>query len=553
MSPTTKNLQRNNQRNHVNYEAVDLPEDEAAEEMDSMSSPTYPSHSSILPKRQLRKRKSIDYSSQLRNATYPIANSNNFGGMGVPLNNNSKLHQRKSHTAVNVISELSHALLADDNRVRTNTGNTKFVMTLLSELWIINLICITAGVYFMNVMIPQSWNRYTDVELWNVSCYWKIAWILPLPYSLICFFGLVLPFRTPKFLYDNHMTKRRLDNLYLLTVTKGDNRDAVYRSWDAHKHLERLHPTIRVHVLTDEPYEFEKINCYTCPTSFQTKGSKYKARALEWYRQTMKYTEHDWILHLDEESVVDDESVKRILQFIWYEHEYHWGQGVILYNQYNYWTNWLFTVADAIRVGDDLARFQLQYSYFHRPIFGAHGSFLLTNGAVENEVGWDLGSLTEDYEFAMKAWSLGYKCGKVPGLIREQSPMDMIGFLKQRRRWYVGISRLPHFLPKLWAFFWSVGTLSLYGTMISIVLQLIYPHDTPRWFAIMKDFSFVNFVYLYILGIVIQDIDRKLNPFLILLHIPLTFLLQFPASIMEAAAVTYGIISPPTGFDVIKK
>ncbi|KAJ3369914.1 hypothetical protein HDU91_006762, partial [Kappamyces sp. JEL0680] len=301
------------------------------------------------------------------------------------------------------------------------------------------------------------------------------------------------------------------------------------------------------------PYFFENINCYTCPKAFKTAGSKYKARALEWYRQTMRYTEHDWILHLDEESVIDDESVKRVLEFIWYEHDYHWGQGVILYNQYNYWKNWIFTVADAIRVGDDLARFQLQYSYFHRPIFGAHGSFLLTNGAVENEVTWDLGSLTEDYEFAMSAWKLGYKCGKVPGLIREQSPMDLIGFLKQRRRWYVGIMRLPHFLPKMWAIFWTVGSLSLYGTVLSIPLGLVYPMPTPRWFGLIKDFSFVNFVYLYVIGILVQDIDKKTNPLLILIRIPVTLVVQFIASVLEAASVTYGIISPPAGFDVIKK
>lgn len=380
-----------------------------------------------------------------------------------------------------------------------------------------------------------------------------LAWILPLPYTLICFWGLVMPFRTPKFLYDDTMPKRRVDNLYILTVTKGDNREAVYRSWNAHKHLERLHPCVRVHVLTDEPYFFENINCYTCPKSFTTAGSKYKARALEWYRQTMRYTEHDWVLHLDEESVIDDESVKRVLEFIWYEHDYHWGQGVILYNQYNYWKNWIFTVADAIRVGDDLARFQLQYSYFHRPVFGAHGSFLLSNGAVENDVTWDLGSLTEDYEFAMHAWSLGYKCGKVPGLIREQSPMDLIGFLKQRRRWYVGIVRLPHFLPKIWSFFWTVGSLALYGTILSVPLGIIMPLPTPRWFGLIKDFSFVNFVYLYLLGIFIQDIDKKTNPLIILLRIPVTFVVQFIASVLEAAAVTYGIISPPQGFDVIKK
>ncbi len=49
-------------------------------------------------------------------------------------------------------------------------------------------------------------------------------------------------------------------------------------------------------------------------------------------------------------------------------------------------------MADAIRVGDDLSRFALQYTYLRRPLFGAHGSFLLSNGLVENAITWDLGS-----------------------------------------------------------------------------------------------------------------------------------------------------------------
>ncbi|KAI9362021.1 glycosyl transferase family group 2-domain-containing protein, partial [Zopfochytrium polystomum] len=380
-------------------------------------------------------------------------------------------------------------------------------------------------------------------------------WLLPLPYSLVCFFGLVLPFRTTKFLdYEREgIKKRRVDNLYILTVTKGDNRDAVYRAWNAHKHLERLHPCIRVHVLTDEPYFFENINCYTCPKSFSTGHSKYKARALEWYRQTMRYSEHDWVLHLDEESVIDDESIKRCLEFIWYEKDFHFGQGVILYNQYRYWSNWIYTVADAIRVGDDVSRFALQYTYFHRPIFGAHGSFLLTNGLVENAVTWDLGSLTEDYQFAMKAWDRGFRCGKVCGIIREQSPMDFIGFMKQRRRWYVGIRRLPQLLPKIWAGFWSLGILSLYCTIAAIVAGFIIPSPTPRWFGFLKDLSYVTFVYLYLIGVFIQDIDKGVNPLLAFLRIPLTFVVQYIAVVMEGLAVMYGIIFPPKDFDVIKK
>jgi cellulose synthase/poly-beta-1,6-N-acetylglucosamine synthase-like glycosyltransferase len=364
---------------------------------------------------------------------------------------------------------------------------------------------------------------------------------------------LTLPFRTPKFLNYEELEPRRIDNLYILTVTKGDNREAVMRAWNAHKHLESLDPCIRVHVLTDEPYYFDRVNCFTCPKSFTTGQSKYKARALEWYRQTMKYTEYDWVLHLDEESVIDDESVRQVLNFIRYEKEYTWGQGVIIYNQYRYWKNWFFTVGDAIRVGDDLARFHLQYDYLHSPTFGAHGSFLLANGVVENSITWDLGSLTEDYQFATHAWELGFKCGKVPGIVREQSPMDLIGFLKQRRRWYVGIRRLPQVLPKIWWFFWTMGTLSLYFTVASIILGFFIKEKTPRWFGLLKDFSFVNFVYLYILGIFIQDIDKRKNPLLIFIHIPMTALLQFSAVILEAMAVMYGLIFPPADFDVIKK
>ncbi|KAI8922537.1 hypothetical protein PhCBS80983_g05956 [Powellomyces hirtus] len=445
---------------------------------------------------------------------------------------------------------MSYALLEESSE-RTNKGNTKFVMAFLAEAWIMHMIVILGMTYVFTFVI---WDfSYTDTEMWNITCYWKLGWLLPIPYTLICFFGLALPFRTPKFIYDSDMPKRRVDNLYILTVTKGDNRDAVYRSWNAHKHLERLHPCVRVHVLTDEPYFFENINCYTCPKSFTTANSKYKARALEWYRQTMRYTEHDWVLHLDEESVIDDESVKRVLEFIWYERECTWGQGVIMYNQYHYWNNWIFTVADAIRVGDDLSRFHLQYTYFRRPIFGAHGSFLLSNGVVENSITWDLGSLTEDFQFAVHAWEMGYKCGKVPGIIREQSPLDLIGFLKQRRRWYVGIRRLPAFLPKLWSFFWTLGIVCLYCTIASIPLGFVYKDLTPRWFGLLKDFSFCVFVYLYLIGIFVQDMDKKVNPLLILFRIPVTFLLQFIAGIMEAMAVMYGIIFPPADFDVIKK
>ncbi|KAJ1563710.1 hypothetical protein HK405_001070, partial [Cladochytrium tenue] len=77
--------------------------------------------------------------------------------------------------------------------------------------------------------------------------------------------------------------------------------------------------------------------------------------------------------------------------------------------------------------------------------------------------------------------------------------------------------------------------------------------STPRWFGLLKDLSFVNFVYLYLIGIFIQDLDRKVNPLIIIIRIPITFVIQFIAGVMEGMAVMYGILMPPKDFDVIKK
>lgn len=128
-----------------------------------------------------------------------------------------------------------------------------------------------------------------------------------------------------------------------------------------------------------------------------------------------------------------------------------------------------------------------------------------------------------------------------------------MGFLKQRRRWFVGIRRLPAFLPKLLAFFWALGLISLYSTIASIVLGFEVPTNTPRWFGGLKDFSLVVFVYLYVYGMVIQNLDKGYNFVLQILAIPVTAVLQFVAVILEAVAVMYAIVSPPKGFDVIKK
>ena len=72
------------------------------------------------------------------------------------------------------VPDRSYALL-DDKGIRTNSGNTSFVMAILSEMWILNLIVLCGGTYAMTFLLPISYTGYVDDELWNFSCWWKIG------------------------------------------------------------------------------------------------------------------------------------------------------------------------------------------------------------------------------------------------------------------------------------------------------------------------------------------------------------------------------------------
>jgi hypothetical protein len=73
--------------------------------------------------------------------------------------------------------------------------------------------------------------------------------------------------------------------------------------------------------------------------------------------------------------------------------------------------NWVTTLADSVRVGDDFGKFRIQYE-LHEPLIGMHGSFVVCQNAVERLVTFDHGmegSITEDAFFALVAQVKGIK------------------------------------------------------------------------------------------------------------------------------------------------
>ncbi|KAI9137422.1 glycosyl transferase family group 2-domain-containing protein [Paraphysoderma sedebokerense] len=433
--------------------------------------------------------------------------------------------------------------------------------------FILRLNSFLAPFHFVGILgVASVWFLLNPIGPWdgqkvlNFASLWRSIWLLSLPYVIITFIGFSIPRIARK---KDEMDKRPVQrdlirNFYIVIVTKGSNPDAVRRGYNTMLPLEKLHPSVKVVVLTDEPYAYPDLNNIVCPTDYKSeKGiAKHKARALDYFRKYVKLSQYDWILHMDEESTIDAESLRRCFDFIRYE-KHHFGQGIILYNAYNYWSNWFFTVADAIRVGDDLARFNLQYTVFHRPVFGAHGSFLMTNGHLENLVTWDFGTLAEDFEFSHKAWELGFTCGAIHGIVREQSPSSVRDFLKQRRRWYLGIRDIKglYHLPQIAIKLWSTGVFCLIATVINIPFSfLVDGSDTPAWIAACSSFCFGVFYWLYLWGLVFQDIDYGTAWYRMIYRFFLGIFLQPFCSLLEGAAVVWAMASENvTKFEVIKK
>ena len=338
--------------------------------------------------------------------------------------------------------------------------------------------------------------------------------------------------------------------LILRIVTRGTNDKAVLRTVDACRRVIE-HKNACIQVVSDVRIK-NCPNLVVVPKAFKPKnGAKWKARALEYARNRQE--DHDWVLHLDEESVPTEECIDGCFRFM----RKHFrkpaiGQGEIVYNGNGY-APWKATcAADALRTGDDLLRFKWQYKALHAPIFGSHGSFLLVPGEVEREIGWDVGasgSVTEDAAFALTAWSRGISFDWVDGIMVEQSPYTFVDFVKQRRRWFNGlwiVATCPDFELRyrivLWVFM-AYWTLSPYILLACVDLWLARLPITG-WLLGFLRVSFAYYVAVY--GIGGWRNGKWLGLFTALISMPRSFL-------YEACAIVFAIVKPVKTFEVVDK
>lgn len=141
-----------------------------------------------------------------------------------------------------------------------------------------------------------------------------------------------------------------------------------------------------IEVVTDKPVNLTKhrrIREIVVPTTYKTKsGALFKSRALQYCLEddVNSLNNNDWIVHLDEETLLTENSVRGIINFV-LDGKHPFGQGLITYANENV-VNWITTLADSFRVTDDMGKLRLQFKLFHKPLLSWKGSYVVTQVSV---------------------------------------------------------------------------------------------------------------------------------------------------------------------------
>ncbi|XP_050416005.1 beta-1,4-mannosyltransferase egh [Patella vulgata] len=296
------------------------------------------------------------------------------------------------------------------------------------------------------------------------------------------------------------------------------------------------------------------------PDSYQTKhGSRYKARALQYCLEegVNILSDNDWIIHLDEETLITESSLIGVINFI-NDGQYEFGQGVITYANEEI-VCWIATLADSVRVGVDYGMLRFSLGILHRPMCNWKGSFIVANAGAERSVSFDFGpegSITEDCYFGMKAWEKGYRFNFIEGEMWEKSTFSIMDYIRQRRRWVLGISRV--FLsPNIkFPYRWTMGVLTVSQLSLPIILLGLCARIPlhPTIHVIVGSSQSAVIYFLFVFGSMKSFSNRRpgwcFYLFLCLIMCPVVLIV----GILEMSATYWAVFSQSqTGFHIVDK
>ncbi|MGE0726987.1 MAG: glycosyltransferase family 2 protein [Acidimicrobiia bacterium] len=408
--------------------------------------------------------------------------------------------------------------------------------------------------------------RTPDLGLERIVAWGSLTWIASVPTVVVGVVCWLLPRRGTV----RHGNRVIAEAVSFRIVSRGQNADALAETVAATRAAMAARPLFPyvIEVVTDQPVALPTgadVVPIVVPPHYRTlTDARYKARALQYALERSSLPPTGWIMHLDEESHITPGVVGGIRDFIMAciaDGEPRVGQGCILYYR-TLERNWLLTLADNLRTGDDVSRFYFQYR-LATAAFGVHGSFILVRNDAEASVGFEFGaegSITEDAWWALSMLERGHRFGWVDGYVVEQAPSTVKDFVRQRRRWYSGLAKVALYAPAPWwarlvmmAFMatWTVSGLGVLYTCTNLVLGL----RTPTAIAWLGAGCYAWYQTMYLVGLQLnlRHYPRPLPRWRRALYYVAQITLMPVFGALEGAGVLYALARPERGFFVIRK
>lgn len=172
--------------------------------------------------------------------------------------------------------------------------------------------------YFSNELIirTQKYPRLVFISLFIIKI---LPLIIAIPYTCLNVLGTFLCGRKPL----KVKTEPPKQTICFRVVTRGMFPQLIRDNMGKNLSLLKSNPIKYTYeVVSEVELGLGKTeNCYeiVVPSEYQTKnGSKYKARALQYSieRNVCELDDDDWVVHLDEETLLTESSINGIIEFI---------------------------------------------------------------------------------------------------------------------------------------------------------------------------------------------------------------------------------------------
>nr|WP_264475139.1 glycosyltransferase family 2 protein [Salinirubrum litoreum] len=289
-----------------------------------------------------------------------------------------------------------------------------------------------------------------------------------------------------------------------------------------------------VRVIAERDIDVADAEVHVVPAEFECEATN-KGRAVEWARRHVP-CDREYVLYLDEDTIVTDLTGLPDADFVQFTEKPIYTGSRLTY------------LCEVFRTG-----YQFEQLGFHRlryPLYAWGGGFAIRR-SIEQELGWNVATITEDTNLiwrAADAFDLEYQL--VDSRFRNQAPPSLKSMLKQRRRWMSGtiadddllpVRYRPLYLTRVvaWAFSPFVPVL--------VLVSYLLPGTAPgiELYGLLSTGLLAMLFVFMLFGVVAYRKHPLLWP---------VFLVLTPlAVVLHAAGAAWGVVSPVTDFEVTEK